>query len=211
LGAAEVDGYPAALLSALGLPCAPLRTEPAFEARVPPSLLSEHPRVTTIDYLVETETHVVCLEAKWSEAGVGSCGCSHERGLRSEGGCAQRVLDRLHYWNAGREFFGFRAAPAGAPCELRSCYQPVRNVAAAVVLAADGRVPVVVLAYDANNPYFAQTDSWPGWPLLLENALGGRDDLVFRAISWQALVPALSLDDAACAWAAEKHGVRTVV
>lgn len=210
LGAAEADGYPAGLIRALGLPRSALRMEPAFEARVSPNLLSEHPRATTIDYLIETETHVVCLEAKWSEAGVGACGCSRKRGRSSEGGCAQRVVDRVHYWNAGRKFFGFAAAPGEAPCELRSGYQLVRNVAAAVALAADGRVPVVVLAYDVNNPYFAQTDSWPGWPWMLENTLGGRDDLVFGAISWQELLPALSLDDAACAWAAEKHGLRTV-
>ena len=60
------------------------------------------------------------------------------------------------------------------------------------------------------NPYFAETDEWPGWPRLARRggpAHADPEDLRFAAISWQELVPLLPLDEPTRAWAADKHGL----
>jgi hypothetical protein len=69
---------------------------------------------------------------------------------------------------------------------------------------------VLLLLYDAHNPYFAAADDWPGWPELLDEAVSTHadpDDFRLVAISWQDLVPRLPLDDATREWAADKHGL----
>jgi hypothetical protein len=69
---------------------------------------------------------------------------------------------------------------------------------------------VLLLLYDAQNPYFASTDEWPGWPDLLDEAISAvadPDDFRFVALSWQELVPSLPLDEPTRTWAADKHGL----
>jgi hypothetical protein len=62
----------------------------------------------------------------------------------------------------------------------------VRNVAAALALAAPEQDAVFGLIYDAENPYFAGSGDWPGWPDALRTTLEETESgLRFRAVSWQ--------------------------
>jgi hypothetical protein len=84
----------------------------------------------------------------------------------------------------------------------------VRNVAAALALAGPQQTAVFALLYDAENPYFRGNGEWPGWPAVLHHTLDGvHPQLQFRTRSWRELVRGLPLDDAARAWASEKHGL----
>jgi hypothetical protein len=67
-------------------------------------------------------------------------------------------------------------------------------------------VPVFALIYDQENPYFGGVGAWPGWPAVLEHTLLGQDEQIrFRAVSWQELLPLLPIDDDLREWAKEKH------
>jgi hypothetical protein len=156
-----------------------------FEVELEPTLLNEHPFVTTIDFLVEDTDVVMCVEAKLGENGFGSCRCSSGA---SQGACSERVLGRQLYWEAARDVFLLPDRVEGQPCPIAACYQAVRNVAAARALAGPDRRAVFVLVYDERNPFFRSTGSWPGWPVVLRCALRDAElmnRLVFRAISWQ--------------------------
>ena len=96
-------------------------------------------------------------------------------------------------------------AARSAPPTRRSATAPRLRA-----LAGPERLAVFALVYDAQNPYFAETDEWPGWPRLLDEAVAAHadpEDLRFAAISWQELVPLLPLDEPTRAWAADKHGL----
>ena len=181
-----------------------------FERAVPPSLLNEKPRATVLDFAVDDPSCFVAVETKWTEQGLGVCSCAPRNdGVPDAGGyCAARVLNRKHYWQVAQELFGL---PAGRlplfGCPISPAYQAIRNVAAAQELA-DGKRPFAfVLIYDAENPYFRATGTWPGWPAILSEHLKGHERMGFhfRAISWQELVPKLPLDGAIRQWAKEKH------
>lgn len=180
----------------------------AFEHELDPDLLNEHPRVTAVDFLVETEDVVICTEVKWAEEGLGRCSCGAGKPVVAD--CAARVLDRPLYWQAARDLFLLPDRVPGETCPISAGYQAVRNVAAACALDGEGRQPVFVLLYDANNPYFTATNEWPGWPDVLRATLADADRgglLKFRAVSWQELVPRLPLSTAERQWANEKHGL----
>lgn len=186
------------------------RTNPPtvkFESELEPALLNEHPHVTAIDFLVETEDTIICTELKWAEEGLGRCSCG--AGKPAVADCAARVLDRSAYWETAHELFFLPERVPGKQCPISAGYQAVRNVAAACALSG-GRTPVFVLLYDADNPYFRATNGWPGWPDVLQDTLADADRgglLRFRAISWQELVPKLPLSTAERKWATEKHGL----
>jgi len=94
----------------------------------------------------------------------------------------------------------------GSPARSVFGYQAIRSVAAARYLATGRRAPVFSLVYDAENPYFSQTGAGPGWPHVLEHTLYGQDDQIrFRAVSWQELLPRLPIDDELRAWVRTKH------
>jgi hypothetical protein len=179
----------------------------SFEYELDPFILNERPRVTAIDFFVETKDAVICTEIKWAEQGVGRCSCG--AGKPPIADCAGRVLQRIAYWDVAREIFFLPDRTEGQPCPISAGYQAIRNAAAAVALA-NGRQPVFVLLYDANNPYFRPTNNWPGWPDVLRSTLHTSDInglLEFRAISWQELLPTLPLSDAEKKWALEKHAL----
>ncbi|OAI39322.1 hypothetical protein AYO39_00565 [Actinobacteria bacterium SCGC AG-212-D09] len=175
-----------------------------FEKRLDPETLDEQPRQTSIDYFVEDRPSLICVECKWTEAGMGTCGCGLD--AAAGGDCSDRVLSRTAYWETARDVFRLPDRQEGKPCPLSFTYQAVRNVAAACALARPGQEPVFALIYDAENPYFAGIGDWPGWPATLGATL---DDspVRFRSVSWQELLPLLPLDASARAWAAEKHGL----
>jgi hypothetical protein len=183
-------------------------TEPpqvSFEHEIDSTVLNEHPRVTAIDFFVETADAVICTEIKWAEEGFGRCSCG--AGKPQTADCAERVLARTAYWDAARDIFFLLDRELGKPCPISTGYQAIRNAAAAIALA-NGRQPVFVLLYDANNPYFRPTDNWPGWPEVLSTTLRSADSnslLKFRAVSWQDLVPAMPLPNGVKQWAAAKH------
>lgn len=177
----------------------------SFERDLDKSLLSEEPRVTAVDFFVETDDVVICTEVKFAEEGLGRCSCG--AGAAMVANCKQRVLDRPLYWKTAHEIFFLPDRADGKPCPISAGYQTIRNAAAAIALAG-GRRPVFVLIYDDRNPYFRQTNSWAGWPEVLRSTLHMADTnnlLNFRAISWQQLVPAMPLPAPVAQWAAEKH------
>ena len=173
-------------------------------------LLGERPRQTSIDVLVDDPEVVIAIESKWREHGIASCLCRGDGvgpapGLR----CSRRVEQREPYWDAAATM-GLGDREPGAGCPISPSYQAIRNCAAARALAGPERLAVFALVYDAQNPYFAETDEWPGWPRLLDEAVSAHadpEDLRFAAISWQELVPLLPLDEPTRAWAADKHGL----
>lgn len=208
---AKLDPSLSWLWSALGALPGPASHLPKwqFENKLAPDVLDERPRQTSVDFFVEDTAALVCLEAKWTEEGIGACGCADSGGKPDNGQCSAKVLARTAYWDAAYGIFGLPARTVGQPCPLSFTYQAVRNVAAALALADDGQLAVFALIYDAENPYFAGCGAWAGWPAALRATLDGvYDKLCFRAVSWQELLPLAPLDDAARAWASEKHGLR---
>jgi hypothetical protein len=202
------------LWSLLGIEIPAGEVKDEFERELNRKTLNEEPRVTSIDYFVDSPEAVVCAEAKWSEAGMGSCSCARPEQAESEdaeageprfGECAGRIInDRPLYWETAREIFGLSRPTIGMPCPIWTPYQAVRNAAAARALA-NGRRAVFLLLYDENNPYFCQTGAWPGWPTLLTEAVKESEAFQFRAVSWQRLISMLPLDEETRIWAREKH------
>lgn len=177
------------------------RATARFEYALEPHLLAEHPRTTTVDYAVTGSRAVICLEAKWTEAGMGACSCGTTQ--PGVGRCAARVIAREHYWSAAREL-GIQPGADGA-CGTGLAYQAVRLIAAADALnAANGGTGSahVVLAFDAENPMFAGHGDWPGWASVMANATHPRVTVI--AVPWQQLVSTLPLDPGTRAWAREK-------
>lgn len=178
-----------------------------FLHTVEPTLLGERPRQTGFDVLVDDAAVLIGIETKWREHGAGACLCRGEGVGPNEGDrCARRVEQRDAYWETARDLLGVPARETGAPCPIGSVYETVRHAAALRALAGD-RPAVLAQIYDADNPYFAASGDWPGWPALLEQAIEPTDGFRFTAISWQELVPLLPLDEPTQTWAAEKHGL----
>jgi hypothetical protein len=217
--ASKRDPSLAWLAQALGTEIGTLTSPPVFEYAVERTLLRESPRVTSIDFSVQTSDVVVCAEIKWSERGLGSCSCSRDEdetsvstpGIEEEDDgepaiaeCSERVLKREGYWQAAREIFDLPDRVPGSYCPISTAYQAIRNVAAARALAG-GRRAVFALIFDERNPYFSTCGDWPGWPAVLAATLPDRTNFHFRAIAWQQLVKKLPLDENAGTWAREKH------
>jgi hypothetical protein len=181
----------------------PLRP-PRFEYELPPDALNESPNVTSIDFFVETSSLVICVEAKRGEDGMGRCSCP--RGAPAIADCAAKVLERPAYWQVAYDLFGMPHRQEGQPCPVSLGYQAIRSVAAARYLATGARQPVFALIYDADNPYFGGVGSWPGWPRVLAHTLAGHESkILFRAVSWQDLLPLLPIDDELRSWIRDKH------
>lgn len=206
--AAKLDPSLSWLWDALG-PLPPATTslpKHSFEHTLAPEVLGEHPRQTSVDFFVDDPAALLCIEAKWTEAGIGACSCGNAEALFSD--CSDKVRERNAYWETAKDIFGLPARKDGAPCSLSFTYQAVRNVAAALALAAEGQQPVFGLLYDADNPYFAGCGDWPGWLAALHATLDGAGAPVrFAAASWQELMEVAPLDASAAAWASEKHGL----
>ena len=210
--AARLDPSLSWFWRAFDLPAPSSQQNPSFtfERALPPALLDEKPRATVLDFAVDDPGFFVATETKWTEAGLGICSCAERvPGNPNMGGhCSERVLSRKSYWRVAERFFGL--PPERLPlfdCPISPAYQAIRNVAAAQKLA-DGKRPFAfVLLYDAENPYFRATGTWPGWPAVLAEHLDGHERIGFhfRAISWQELVSKFSLDGAVRNWAKEKH------
>lgn len=201
------------LFQALDLP-RPQDPEPKgrIEVDLDRALLSEQgPQTTAVDYLVEDSSALICLEAKWNEQGLGRCSCAKKGGNPAQGQCSPLVRTRDLYWEAGERLLGLAHEPEiGAPCPISLGYQAVRNIAAARALAKPGQQPVFALIYNADNPFFVETDEWAGWPALLQQtmeAAAGAGEVLFRSLSWQQLIGHLPLDQATRDWAREKHGL----
>jgi hypothetical protein len=178
-----------------------------FAHVVDPELLGERPRQTSFDVLVDDPAVLIGIETKWREHGVGACLCRGKGAGPLEGErCARRVEQRAPYWEAAAEVLGLGERQPDAPCPISPVYEAVRHAAALRALAGD-RPVVLALLYDAENPYFAETGDWPGWPALFDQAVEGGDRFRFAAISWQELTPSLPIDEPTRAWAADKHGL----
>jgi hypothetical protein len=189
-----------------------VRPESCFEYTVEPELLGERPRQTSVDFFVDAPGALLCLEAKWTEEGIGACGCARDAGDPATATCSKRVLSREPYWNAAHAVLGLPPRVEGKPCPLSFTYQAARNIAAATALAKPGQRPVFALLYDERNPYFGGCGEWPGWPAVLRDAVAGTETspgsaCAFAAASWQHLVGAMPLDPATREWAVEKHGL----
>ena len=181
---------------------------PEFEFTLDEQTLGEKPRQTSIDYFVDDASAVICLEAKWTEEGIGGCSCARSGGKPLTGACATRVEARSAYWDVAYEVFRMPKREHGKPCPLSFTYQAVRNVAAALALARPGQAAVFALVYDEHNPYFGGCGAWPGWPEALRATLeDAHPRLLFRSVSWQELMQVLPLDDSARLWADEKHAL----
>ena len=178
---------------------------PRFEVGVSPELLRESPHVTSLDWLVETESGVLAAEAKFLEEGMGKCDCAN----KADGDCSGAVRSRP-YWEVPRAHFGWDGPHPPEPCPLSLTYQAVRNVAAALALAGPGRVAVWALFYDAENPYSTGAGEWPGWVRALNATLSDTENFRFRAFSWQQLLTVLPLPEDVRTWAEEKHGLSAV-
>lgn len=182
----------------------------AFEQELPPSALGEKPRATKIDFVAGNSALTVCLEAKWSEAGIGICSCSVDGDGSPLAGnpCAERVASRSAYWAVASQLFGFPSQRLPLfPCPVSLAYQAIRTAAAARFLSRQKQASAFVLLYDENNPFFRRTGSWPGWPAMLGQCLKKHeaDGFYFRALSWEAILHRLPLTSAVRRWAAEKH------
>jgi len=194
-----------------GLSPLPPPTAPApaatFEHKLAPEVLGEQPRQTSLDFYVDDTAALLCIEAKWTEAGIGACGCGAKAAAVAD--CSDKVLQRKTYWDVATNVFHLPDREEAESCPLSFTYQAVRNVAAALALAKPGQQAVFGLIYDADNPYFAGCGTWPGWPSALHATLDQVDAPVcFVSVSWQELLPLLPLDAATYAWAADKHGLR---
>jgi hypothetical protein len=172
---------------------------PRFEHELEPEALSEErPRVTAIDFLVQTSKLVICVEAKRGEDGMGRCSCPPR--VPAVADCSEKVLARGRYWEVAYDLYHMPAREPGRYCPLSLDYQAIRSVAAARYLATGARASVFGLVYDADNPYFGGAGSWPGWPAVLEHTLRSQDnDIRFRAISWQEFLPFCCLSTTRCA------------
>jgi hypothetical protein len=192
----------------------------AFEKSLDPETLNELERTTSVDLLVEDDGHVLCIEAKMWEAGFGTCRCGRDQEehaldepsetvpvpAQERGGCSTKVLKRPAYWAAATEVLGLPELVEGKPCPIASSYQAVRNLAAARALEK-GRRACFALFFDARNPYFRSTDSWPGWPALLAASIAPTADVSFRSCSWQVLLGSGAVPADVVDWAHEKHGL----
>lgn len=177
----------------------------SFEFTLPPRTLGEQPRQTSLDVLIESDDFVIVAEAKWREAGLGTCSCERAGGDPRVGRCNPRVLERAAYWQAATESLQLPPRTEGMLCPISLSYQAVRNVAAVRALRGNRRA-VFALLYDENNPYFRKTGRWPGWPAMLGRAMAD-SDVAFAAVSWQDIVQRLPLDAATLRWARVKHGL----
>ena len=201
---------------AFDLPAPSNRQNPSFwfERSLPPSLLNEKPRATVLDFAVDNPGCFAAVETKWTEQGLGVCSCAsrNDGGPDAGGYCAARVVNRKYYWQVAEELFGLSTARLPLfGCPISPAYQAIRNVAAAQKLA-DGKRPFTfVLLYDAENPYFRATRTWPGWPAVLRTHLNGHEKsgFYYRACSWQNLLPKLPLDGQIRHWTREKHRLGT--
>jgi len=92
---------------------------------------------------------------------------------------------------------------------LSLAYQSVRNLAAAIELSGLRDVSIFGLLYDERNPYFAGAGAWPGWARLLADGIRPDAGVVFRAVTWQELIPLLPKRGRreVLRWATEKHGL----
>jgi hypothetical protein len=209
LGAgAKLDPWLNWLWNALGPipPAAGQLPDVRFEYTLKPQVLDERPRQTSIDFWASDSAVLLCVEAKWTEAGIGACGCG--KAAAAIGNCAEKVRKRSAYSSTAKNAFALPDRRDGKPCPLSFTYQAVRNVAASQALAGPGRDAVFGLIYDAENPYFAGCGSWPGWPVALHATLDEAGSPVrFASVSWQELLPLLPLDQPAAAWASAKHGL----
>ena len=84
----------------------------AFEMTLDPEVLDERPHQTAIDFFAETKGYVLCLEAKWIEAGMGACSC----GNPETAACSDLILKRSKYWQAAQDVFGLPPRVEGEPC-----------------------------------------------------------------------------------------------
>jgi Sigma-70, region 4 len=190
------------------------RPTTAFEYQLPSAVLNEGRRPTNVDYFVETDGTVMCLEAKWAEQGLGQCSCTKRDGNPFVGRCSPERAARQLYWDAASEIFSLaHERTTDRPCPISFAYQGVRNAAAALALAGPERRAVFALVFNDENPVFAggeETGAWPGWAKLLRATVANAHpayNFVFRALSWQALIKDLPLDSATAEWASEKHGL----
>jgi restriction endonuclease-like protein len=178
-----------------------------FAHVVEPALLGERPRQTSFDVLIDDPAVLIGIETKWREHGVGSCLCRGD-GVGALDGerCSPRIEQREAYWETAADLLGLGPREPDETCPISPVYEVVRHAAALRALAGD-RPALLALVYDADNPYFAPTGDWPGWPALLEQAVEAGERFRFAAISWQELTPRLPLDEPTRAWAADKHGL----
>jgi hypothetical protein len=185
-------------------PCAG-RALTLFEVELAASVLHERPRQTSLDWMVLDERAVIAAEAKFTERGFGRCSCDG----RAAGACSERVLERPYWKVAARDLcLGHNDPTVG--CSLSLAYQVVRNIAAAEVIAAEGRAATFLLLYDARNPYFTGAGEWPGWVMMLSELMP-YSTTAFTSLSWQELLARVEVDEGVRRWAADKHGLWAAV
>lgn len=83
------------LTSRAPLPPATITQVPrwGFEYKLDEALLDERPRQTSIDFLVTDPGALFCIECKWTEPGIGECGCEPAP-ARLTSACSERVRAR---------------------------------------------------------------------------------------------------------------------
>src|SRR5262245_50625165 len=133
----EADPSLARFAETLRLPVTDVRERDArFEFDLDPITLGEAPRVTSLDLLVQGADVVVCVEAKYWEAGLGACRCGDESpefavdelddvptSAQERGACSERVRQRALYFAAAADVLGLGSREEGFPCPIAASYQ----------------------------------------------------------------------------------------
>lgn len=130
-----------------------------FEKKLEPETLGERPRQTALDFFAESSGAVLCIEAKWTESGIGTCSCEEP----DIGHCNELILGRDAYWTAAERVFGLSRPEEGTPCPIHAGYQAVRNAAAAIALGG-GREAAFGLISTPRIPTSVPPDVGRGGP-----------------------------------------------
>lgn len=190
--------------------------KPEFDHRV--TTLHE-PRPTQVDLFLPGQHGNVAIECKLWEREVGDC--SHVP-AQCDGRYAPHIgrPENEHciltgkgiaYWRYIPQLFLWSDSESYPTCPMWKSYQLVRNVLAAAVDPATGKIlgrPVAILVYDANNP-----ESWPGGRIdeqfcAIQASL--REPTALRRTTWQAIAGVLAERGGygeLVAWLEEKYGI----
>lgn len=104
-------------LTAFGAPAPTGMPHMRLEVELDADVLDEHPRTTAVDFLVDAPDWVLCLEAKWTETGMGTCSCTTAP-TPTGADCSKRVLERTAYWETAHELFGLPDRDSTRACPL---------------------------------------------------------------------------------------------
>lgn len=149
LGAAAKQDPSLLWLEALLSPIPPFSISPPqvrFEYELDKTVLNEQPRVTAVDFLVDTDDVVICGEVKFAEEGMGRCSCGV--GAGAVGQCSQKAYFRqTNSWSGWPEVLRSTLHTADSNNQLR--FRAISSQS--LVLAMPLPNPVRQWAYDKHQ------------------------------------------------------------